>query len=117
MRVAEGPQPLVLATHLALSDPRGCGLDTVELLPYGLAERQSGIRIFPPYPKDFRLGGPHAAGYHDVHVGRQADDPEGKPGHSGAGRLPLPILRASWKTQSRERSTPPPRLFPSPPPA
>src|SRR5713226_4814227 len=39
----------------------------------------------------------HAAGYHDLYPGGQADNPEGEPGDFAAGRLPLPILRAGWK--------------------
>src|SRR6266852_2734409 len=46
---------------------------------------------------------PQAAGYHDVYVGRQADNPEGKPGDSGARRLSLPILRAGRKSQFCKR--------------
>src|SRR6266404_1734682 len=45
---------------------------------------------------------PHAARYHDVHPGRQADNSERKPGDSGAGRLPLRVLRAGWKSEFRE---------------
>src|SRR5579859_3901114 len=78
-------------------------LDTAGLLTYGLDEktnRESAYSQPTPRISDWEV--PHAVGYHDVHPSRQADHFEGKPGDIGAGRLPLRVLRAGWKSHFRE---------------